>query len=822
MSVGPERGGRSRAGRAVSLRAPLAPGRQAAPPPPAPPDDRPSLRLAVSRGTLGIELNAPWPLGPLRVAELSLSLPGIRFPVDLSGGVTRFRHRRGALSHVAIEGGATELASWAAPKLRGLFAEHSPEVTIAPFDEGLIVGLGAGVAALAFEVLVAPIDGDLRLLPERARGIGVRAPPHALALRALAAVCGSNGRVVQGAVLIPNAAAQIGRHLMPAAGARAPAASGVRWEAPIFAAPGEGALRLRLEASADAAPPALGDRTLRALELAELAGDADDAACAGDLEAARRLYLGVLERAPRHPEISQRLAWIDALLGDRAEAALSTIVDAMPAAFAGILGGELLAAVGDHDGALVAFARAAESEPFSGLAALTWLEVARLATGLDVRLDALDKAVARAPSLALARWARLDARLDLADMRGARADAEHLEAAARGAEARHAVWRRAADAFLARGFVAEASTLFERALRYAPDDPAAVLGLARSMRAAGQGRRALDLFARAVALADRAGKPAYDAIVELARALADLVGDRPAAIARVRAIPPGLVESAAARFYEGRWRADLGDLAGAEIAFGRLRDAVELSPPPDPDGVATMLAEAAEVEEHERADLHAAQQSLGLALRLRPHDRRLAASFRRVATLVSQGTRSVVAAAPPAIAPAPVVVEAWPGTLPVAAAPQPVAVVPAARVAPPPAPPVAAPPVAAAPIAPSPTPPPVAVAPSAPPLMEVAFDDDATPDQAEEEALAQRLTERLRADPGDHATAMELAQVLARLGRDLNLLALLSARMEEGDDDVRREVAPLRREVLLRLAQQARDAGRASEAELYEMMAASE
>jgi hypothetical protein len=53
----------------------------------------------------------------------------------------------------------------------------------------------------------------------------------------------------------------------------------------------------------------------------------------------------------------------------------------------------------------------------------------------------------------------------------------------------------------------------------------------------------------------------------------------------------------------------------------------------------------------------------------------------------------------------------------------------------------------------------------------------------------------------------------------MDLLALLSARMEEGDDEARAEVAPLRRAVLLRLAAGARAEGRASEAELYEMMA---
>ena len=769
MALGPDRGGRVRADRAASLRVPFVPGRPGvAPPPP----DRPALRLSVSRGLLGIELDAPFALGPLRVVELALGLPGVRFPVDLSGGVARFRHRRGTLNRVVVEAAALGLSGWAAPRMRGIFAESSPEVVIAPIEAGLFAGLRSGDAALAFDVLVAPAEGDLRLLPERARGVGLGVPPQALALRALAAAAAPFGRVVRGAVVIPDAAAQLGRHVLPAAGARAPSAVGLRWEAPggLLAEVGEGPLRLVLEGRAGAAPPALPDQILRALELSDLAGDADEAAYAGDLDAARRLYLAALERAPRHREISQRLAWIDAVAGDRPEGALCTLVDAMPAASAGVLGATLLAAVGDADGALVALTRAAHAEIHGPLAALVWLSAARLAPSLDVRLSALDQAVARSPSLDLARWARLEARLDLADLRGARADAEHLEAAARGAEARLVVWRRAAEAFLARGHVAEAGGLFERALRYAPDDAAAVTGLARALRAAGQGRRAVDLFARAVVLGARAGVPVHDAEIELARSLAEVVGDRPAAVARVRAIPPGLAESPEARFLEGRWRAELGDLAGAAVAFGRLRDAVELLAPIDPDhaaSLAAMLSEAADVEEIERGDLHAAQRDLGLALRLRPRD----ASPRR--PLPPRGRPGRPPRRPGAGGGAPPLPRPRPSRKPA-----PPARLPRHRAAPPP-----------------------------------------EHDPAEDEQLAQELTDRLRGNPRDHATAMELAGALERLGRDLDLLALLSARLDEGDDEERREVAPLRRAVLLRLAGEARAAGRPSEGELYEMMA---
>ena len=89
---------------------------------------------------------------------------------------------------------------------------------------------------------------------------------------------------------------------------------------------------------------------------------------------------------------------------------------------------------------------------------------------------------------------------------------------------------------------------------------------------------------------------------------------------------------------------------------------------------------------------------------------------------------------------------------------------------------------------------------------------------AEDEALADRLASQLRADPRNRATVLALCDVLDRLGRDLELFALVSARIDEGDDDERRALLPVRRAVLSRLASRARAAGNHSEAELYEMM----
>lgn len=742
----------------------------------APDSDRPSLRLALAKGSLGLELDAPFRMGAITVTEIALRFLGIRFPIDLSGGVPRFRHRRGALDRATVEIKPNELAAWTAKSLRGILSEPTPDLLIAPVEAGALVGISNGQAALAFDVIVAPGDGDLRLIPANARGLHTGAPPHILAMRALAAMCRPIGRVAGGAVVLEDAVGALVRHVLPDAGCRAPSVNGARWES-IASEAG----MFRLEARTELPPPELPSRSIRALELAELAAEADEAAWRGDLEAARGMYLGLLERAPRHREVSERLAWIDAITGDRAEAALATLVDAAPATDAGLIGGELLAAVGDRDGAVAAMSNAAHLEPYGALAALAWMRVAELAEEFDVRLRALDEAVTRAPSSEPARWARLWARLEVADSRGAKADAEHLEAVARGTEARHAVWKRAAGAFLERGFVAEAGALFERALRYAPESSEAVAGLARSLRAAGKAKRALDLFARAAALEARKGRIAHGIEVELSRSLVEVAGDRPAAVARVRRIPPGIDESFEARFLEGQWRAELGDLAGAAVALGRLRDEVERAPGLAGDraaAVAALLVEAASIEERDRGDLQAAQRHLGLAMRLRPRDRGIAASFRRVA---GEAARAVKVEAPAAV----VDTEA---------------------------PPPSEPDEASGPIS------------DALGLVqeEDVLSEDMEATDLSDEALVDQLTARVRGNPRDHEAVLELADVLERLGRRMDLLALLSARMEEGGEEVRRELSPRRRAVLEALAGEARAEGKASEAELYEMMAAAE
>jgi hypothetical protein len=72
----------------------------------------------VTRGRLGIELYQGLALDPGVVTSLALSLPGLEFPLDLSGGVPLFRHRRGQLEHLSFELNLDALSRWLTVRLQ--------------------------------------------------------------------------------------------------------------------------------------------------------------------------------------------------------------------------------------------------------------------------------------------------------------------------------------------------------------------------------------------------------------------------------------------------------------------------------------------------------------------------------------------------------------------------------------------------------------------------------------------------------------------------------------------------------------------------------
>ncbi len=709
----------------------------------APPIDRDAsaigLRLAIGREGLGIELARPAPLACADVIELVVRLPHVRFPFDVTGGVAKFRHRRGELERLAIEIDARRAARWAEPKVRGVIAAGPCSVTIAPRSAGATITILAREAdelrVLVFDVELVPSQADVVLVVHASRGIALAAPASLLALRAASALLG--GATREGSrFVVARAAERIARTLLPEAGMRAPEGDDV-----VVNASGEsdGTIFIAFRSGVSAASPIA--EAARANEAALLAREADDACFSGALERARQLDLALLERAPRHPEIARRIAEIDAHVGGRADAAAATLRDAEGDMRLGSLLGDLLDTAGDRRSAIATLLREAEREPAPLLAGLLFARAARLAENTADALAWLDLAIARAPRLAELRWDRAQRRLAAGRLSDARADFQELEALASGPRERHEVLKRAGDIHRAAGLGKEAAILYERALLYRPDDPAAIAGLGAAIAAEGRAPRGAALLAHAIGLSTAAHAPSSWMVLELARVLGDRLNDRPAAIARLRDVPDEAPEAIAARGLEGQYRADLGDAAGAALAYARLRARAgrEASALP-------WLAQAATFEEG-RGDLAAAQQHLAVAIAIAPNDTTLGERYRAVSE----------------------------------------------RLAPPIAPPMAEP-----------------AAPAPPPVVEEL-------DEAETEARVEALTRALQADPTNDAVTDELVVHLTRLGRSMDLLALLSARLEDAPPERRASLLPKHREVLARLEEEARAAGRDGEADLFKM-----
>jgi tetratricopeptide (TPR) repeat protein len=737
------------------------------------------LRLAIGKDGLGIELGRPARVACIDVTEVLVVLPGVRFPLDVSGGVSRFRHRRGDLRRLGVEIGARALERWAAPRLRGVVSTKSPSVWLAVRKDAATVGVASPEAdvVLAFDVTLDTHEDDVSLTVTHARGAGLAGPATTLAIAALRAMLGDVATREGARFTIERVATRLARVLLPEAGARAPSATGIRWTMTSAAADAwllVASQGLQADASEEAT---------RARESATITRDGDDARVAGDLARARAHDVAAMDRAPRHPALAARVAEIDALAGGRAEAALAVLHDAQPepGAHQGPLAAELLAESGDTGGAIAAFARIGDTEPVPALAAWSFERAAALADDPHDALVWLDLAVGRAPAIARVRWARAARRLAAGRIDDALADVEHVEAMTDGARAKYGAWRRAGEAWRAAGLVSESAALFERALRYLPDDPEALAGLgaalvedagklgpSRTARAEQRATRGVALLSRAIDLAEARGDDVSAMTLDLARALEGALGDRPAAVARVRAVPNTAKDAIVARSLEARWRAGLGDTAGASLAWARARDLAstrfEGSSGRDPDAerAARFLREAAEFEQATQGDLPAAQRHLAAALRLRPRDAEIERAYRDVCARL----------APHLAAPAP---------------------------APAPSPPWSGPESEHAPTTTS--------------LLPVAV-----PDSEDEARLAQRvedLTRQLQGDPTRDDVVDELAGLLVRLGRSLELLALLSARLEDAPPERRAQLLPAQREVLARLEADARAAGRESEASLF-------
>jgi tetratricopeptide (TPR) repeat protein len=452
----------------------------------------------------------------------------------------------------------------------------------------------------------------------------------------------------------------------------------------------------------------------------------------------------------------------------------------------GTLPGELLVETGDTEAALASLERAGDTEPAPALAARAYELAARAARDAEDAARWLDLALSRSPRSTSARWLRVARRLELGRLEDALADAEQLEAQARGGRAKHVVWLRAGRAWHAAGLSAHAGGLFERALRFVPDEPRALAGLGAALVGEGRAARGVAVLERALEVAAARGEATASILLDLGRALAEKLDDLPTAVSRVSAIPAGAAEAMVARGLEGRWRARLGDLAGAALAFARLRELATTLAPGDgassaspqrglhpgedarTTAVAALLREAADIERTRLHDARSAQRHVAAALRLRPRDADLLRAYREVGALVARE-----AAGPIAPAESPEEPRSFDEAEEASATHRTV---------------------------------------TERPLLDLSLPAEVDADLA---GRIDDLTRRLQGNPTDDAVADELATLLERAGRGHELLALLSARIEDATAERRAVLAPRARAALERLASDAEAAGRSEEAALY-------
>jgi tetratricopeptide (TPR) repeat protein len=657
------------------------------------------LSLSIAKEGLGLALCAPVPLGPLEALELAFMLPGLKFPLDVSGGVARFRHRRGTMSRLLLSLPYEKLAEHARQRLAGILSPRAPEVTVSARSEVLSIALSCPdtMRALAFDVAPKSRGRTLVLAMSQARGARLLTGATALALAAFEKLIAGHGRVEGAIATFDDIPDVVARAVLPEAGARVPDAGSL--QSMHFTWNTLGVL-VRLSEDPDARETS--SRAALDLESAALTRDADVLLLARNNTPARQKLLHLLSIAPRSPALCVRLAELDAYERDRAESALATLSEADPTrpCLAGALRGELLVRAGRREDAVAALLTGADAEPSNGVAALMLAYAAELTDDARTALGLLDHAIARAPHLSALRKQRMGRALTAGHLDTARADIGHLEASAKTPGDKHDVLVVAASLFFAAGATVESRALLERALRYQPDSAAALARLGMALVAEGRAARGAALLSEAIEKS-----PSDEATIALARALA-LLGDRPQAVARLSVVGPDSLWFVEARALEAKLRAELFDLAGASSAYARIRDYAEARP--DARAADALLA-AITFEEEIRRDPRAAE--------------RHRAALAKVAPRVS-------------------------------------------------VPPVSAPTIGP----PAPAAPPLHVAPA----KAVAAVQMDTP-EPNPEGRAEELTNALRANPRDASVVVELANILADLGRSHELVALAFSRLDEGD-----------------------------------------
>jgi predicted Zn-dependent protease len=523
------------------------------------------LRFEAGRGFL--RLSRPLDAGTGRAVALDLGLGHVRFPVDVTGGATVFRHRRTRVRSATFHVDVADLRRAADARGIGL--------TVGDASDGIAIGLRDDFGVLGLDV-VPLVDGrDLCFFVRSHRAVndGPANPFRRIVEATSALGLAFDGGT--GVFRLERPARTLLAQALVTRGFRLPDDRGVDLVAPRRE---NGTFAIEL-GNVDAAAA---ERTLAAAEEARVAAPvlrclADDDV-EGAADEALRLVRRLEERRAVEPWLIARALTL-ALTVDAERPGVEEEVlrgirerdDALAAATAV----RLCLRVDDREGAAEAVKKMIRLEPISELAAegLTFVSSELSKTDPKAALLLVSRAAARRPSdprLALER-------VELARRSG---DLEEIERAAKKAlgaplssRDRARVASAAAQALERLDHRGDAERLYREALFASPDDPSALEGLAGLFAARGDRAAAvlrLDRAARShLAVGD--GKAAASALRRAAELLVRSSRSSAAEERLVRAIrhrddDPALFCALA------RVRADVGDVGGAGAAYDRLLD----------------------------------------------------------------------------------------------------------------------------------------------------------------------------------------------------------------------------------------------------------
>ncbi len=573
-----------------------------------------SLRFVEGKGVLG--LGEKLPLSLCDVDRLDLRVPNLRFPFDVSGGVTRFQNRRCDFGACELSVDGARLQAWLDGRTRlgrlgitGLRAR----LVAGRIELSARARIGDGVAAVTARVtleaaggqrLVARL-GDVRLygfLPAPAPLVGLGI---AVGLGAEPDGRGDTLSVRGTGELSLNPLELLLWRALPPAGWRLPR---YRHAALVEASVDENAIVLRYGVGAAAAPPAREpNEPLRAAEALLARGDLLGAAEAfgelgkDDVEAAER-QLAVLAALPgRWPEAETIGARLLAAHPDRPQAlcALGAIEAARglhaTAAARYVRLAELAEAADERDDARLAAHRAGELfMKVSPKEAIPWLE----RTLAGARDDAEAATLLCDAYGADGRWQDL---LRLERWRLTQTQDPEVEADVRGRIAR--VWLHNL------GDPVRARDELERALRVREIDASLWELYARALEATGDPQKACEAIARAATIVDGPARPALEL---RAATLAEALGDRQEALVHARraiAAAPAHLEALerVAKLY--------GALGQLDEAVAAYQDAIDRAEEARDDGArVTLLVALAKLARDALSDRHGARAYVERAL----------------------------------------------------------------------------------------------------------------------------------------------------------------------------------------------------------------